>query len=72
MWSEVFSLQTFSALTTQVGHMIQAESDNAKRDEYLKRFMSLPNQVSCFAFQHAHWLSMIVPKYDFDLVTLWS
>nr|CAB3497398.1 unnamed protein product [Digitaria exilis] len=27
-----------------VGHMIQAESDNAKRDEYLKRLMSLPNQ----------------------------
>jgi exportin-1 len=41
---------TFSALTIQVGHMIQAESDNAKRDEYLKRLMSLPNQVSCFAF----------------------
>ncbi|KAM3280423.1 hypothetical protein ACQJBY_047297 [Aegilops geniculata] len=27
-----------------VGHMIQAESDNTKRDEYLKRLMSLPNQ----------------------------
>ncbi|GJM97310.1 hypothetical protein PR202_ga14229 [Eleusine coracana subsp. coracana] len=27
-----------------VGHMIQAESDNVKRDEYLKRLMSLPNQ----------------------------
>jgi len=24
--------------------MIQAESDNAKRDEYLKRLMSRPNQ----------------------------
>ena len=32
-------------LTVQVGHMIQAESDNTKRDEYLKRLMSLPNQV---------------------------
>lgn len=30
-------------LTVQVGHMIQAESDNTKRDEYLKRLMSLPN-----------------------------
>ena len=56
MWIQVYSLQTFSALTTQVGHMIQAESDNAKRDEYLKRLMSLPNQVSCFVFSHAHWL----------------
>jgi exportin-1 len=37
-------------LTIQVGHMIQAESDNTKRDEYLKRLMSLPNQVSCFVF----------------------
>jgi len=27
-----------------VGHMIQAESDNTNRDEYLKRLMSLPNQ----------------------------
>ncbi|KAK8942565.1 hypothetical protein KSP39_PZI009380 [Platanthera zijinensis] len=27
-----------------VGHMIQAESDPAKRDEYLKRLMDLPNQ----------------------------
>ncbi|XP_037466741.1 protein EXPORTIN 1A-like [Triticum dicoccoides] len=30
-------------VTQQVGHMIQAESDNTKRDEYLKRLMSLPN-----------------------------
>uniref|UniRef100_A0A1D1Z823 Exportin-1 n=2 Tax=Anthurium amnicola TaxID=1678845 RepID=A0A1D1Z823_9ARAE len=27
-----------------VGHMIQAESDPVKRDEYLKRLMDLPNQ----------------------------
>lgn len=27
-----------------VGHMIQAESDPARRDEYLKRLMDLPNQ----------------------------
>ncbi|KAJ6763358.1 EXPORTIN 1/5 [Salix purpurea] len=27
-----------------VGHMIQAESDPQKRDEYLKRLMDLPNQ----------------------------
>ncbi|XP_021309740.1 protein EXPORTIN 1A isoform X2 [Sorghum bicolor] len=27
-----------------VGQMIQAESDNTKREEYLKRLMSLPNQ----------------------------
>ncbi|KAG1368297.1 protein EXPORTIN 1A [Cocos nucifera] len=27
-----------------VGHMIQAESDPAKRDEYLRRLMDLPNQ----------------------------
>jgi hypothetical protein len=31
------------ALTSHVGHMIQPESDNAKRDEYLKSLMSLPN-----------------------------
>ena len=37
-------------LTVQVGHMIQAESDNTKRDEYLKRLMSLPNQVPYVAF----------------------
>ena len=73
MWIQVYSLQTFSALTTQVGHMIQAESDNAKRDEYLKRLISLPNQVSCFAFQHAHWLYLwILLEYNFELVTLWS
>lgn len=41
-------LKTLFWLTAQVGHMIQAESDNAKRDEYLKRLMSLPNQVLCF------------------------
>ncbi|KAL5972672.1 Exportin-1 [Asimina triloba] len=28
-----------------VGHMIQAESDPQKRDEYLKRLMELPNQA---------------------------
>nr|GMD56610.1 protein EXPORTIN 1A-like [Ipomoea batatas] len=27
-----------------VGHMIQAESDIQKRDEYLQRLMELPNQ----------------------------
>lgn len=31
----------------QVGHMIQAESDAQKREEFLQRLMSLPNQV-CF------------------------
>jgi hypothetical protein len=31
------------ALTSHVGHMIQAESDNVKKDEYLKSLMSLPN-----------------------------
>jgi len=30
---------------SQVGHMIQAESDPQKRDEYLQRLMELPNQV---------------------------
>lgn len=45
-----YFLKTFSVLTVQVGHMIQAESDNTKRDEYLKRLMSLPNQVSCLVF----------------------
>ena len=30
----------------QVGHMIQAESDTHKRDEYMQRLMDLPNQVS--------------------------
>lgn len=29
----------------QVGHMIQAEVDPKKRDEYLQRLMDLPNQV---------------------------
>lgn len=42
----------------QVGQMIQAESDNTKREEYLKRLMSLPNQVrhTYFAIQF-FWLS---------------
>lgn len=58
-------------LTIQVGHMIQAESDNTKRDEYLKRLMSLPNQVSCFVFQHALWFQLwLVLEYDFNLGTL--
>ncbi|KAJ6807328.1 putative transcription factor ICE1 [Iris pallida] len=29
---------------TRVGHMIQAEPEATKRDEYLKRLMELPNQ----------------------------
>jgi hypothetical protein len=47
-----------SVLIVQVGHMIQAESDNTKRDEYLKRLMSLPNQVTCFSFV---LLSVVLP-----------
>ena len=35
----------------QVGHMIQAEPDPSKRDEYLRRLMDLPNQVSTNSFQ---------------------
>ena len=31
----------------QVGHMIQAESDTQKRDEYLQRLMDLPYKVLC-------------------------
>lgn len=35
---------------SQVGHMIQAESDPQKRDEYLQRLMELPNQVLLSSF----------------------
>jgi len=35
---------------SQVGHMIQAESDPQKRDEYLQRLMELPNQVLLHLF----------------------
>jgi hypothetical protein len=35
-------------IVIQVGQMIQAESVNTKREEYLKRLMSLPNQVPQF------------------------
>lgn len=35
----------YFSLPFQVGHMIQAESDPQKRDEYLQRLMDLPNQV---------------------------
>ena len=35
-------------LLFQVGQMIQAESVNTKREEYLNRLMSLPNQVPQF------------------------
>lgn len=46
----------------QVGHMIQAESDPARRDEYLKRLMDLPNQVVYFAVVSAVvlWLLLIL------------
>lgn len=66
--------KTFSVLTAQVGHMIQAESDNTKRDEYLKRLMSLPNQVSCFIFLHGFiyglLLNMIFTWLCFGFVIL--
>jgi hypothetical protein len=39
--------------------MIQAESDNVKRDEYLKRLMSLPNQV-CSRLWHVLLLSVYI------------
>jgi hypothetical protein len=39
--------------------MIQAESDNVKRDEYLKRLMGLPNQV-CSHLWHVLLLSVYV------------
>jgi exportin-1 len=41
--------------------MIQAESDNVKRDEYLKRLMSLPNQV-CSRLWHMFFLSVYIFK----------
>lgn len=40
----------------QVAHMIQAESDPQKRDEYLQRLMELPNQVFFFFFWNWNWL----------------
>jgi hypothetical protein len=42
--------------------MIQAESDNVKRDEYLKRLMSLPNQV-CSRLWHVLLLSVYIYIY---------
>lgn len=49
------------AMILQVGHMIQAESDPVKRDEYLKRLMDLPNQVG-----DSHWTFFFKPLNSYS------
>lgn len=62
-------------LLLQVGHMIQAESDSQKRDEYLQRLMELPNQVFvCLICHMICWMFFLaapITLYVIFIINAW-
>ncbi|KAI7743245.1 hypothetical protein M8C21_003593, partial [Ambrosia artemisiifolia] len=54
-----------------VGHMIQAESEITKREEYLQRLMSLPNQA-CVLLMNICFKHWIIMAYNSFIMQKWA